>query len=290
MLSGSHSDISVTNFPLLSELRYWITERQAILNRRRAGEKKPWTKDPILQSYRFCNVRREDDTVTIWVRKNWREPYEGHENMAFAMLVARLVNWPATLSALGFPTTVDVNYMDVYFTQVMHRQFTMSDKVFSGAYIVSTNGVAMDKSEYLERYVLTPAFGPLRSMPRTSLEDAYEYLIRLNAVGSFIAGQVIADLKYTSVLRDARDWNYWCAKGPGSMRGLNRVAGHPLGMKWNNQQFVRKLSELRIQLDVEADIEGPLCLQDLQNCLCEFDKYMRTKNGEGRPRSTYPGL
>ena len=29
--------------------------------------------------------------------------------------------------------------------------------------------------------------------------------------------------------------------------------------------------------------------QDLQNCLCEFDKYERTRLGEGRPRSRYQG-
>ena len=30
--------------------------------------------------------------------------------------------------------------------------------------------------------------------------------------------------------------------------------------------------------------------QDLQNCLCEFDKYERVRLNEGRPRSNYPGL
>lgn len=29
--------------------------------------------------------------------------------------------------------------------------------------------------------------------------------------------------------------------------------------------------------------------QDLQNCLCEFDKYERVRMGQGRPRSRYPG-
>ena len=30
-------------------------------------------------------------------------------------------------------------------------------------------------------------------------------------------------------------------------------------------------------------------MQDLQNCLCEFDKYVRVYNGEGTPRSRYDG-
>ena len=32
-----------------------------------------------------------------------------------------------------------------------------------------------------------------------------------------------------------------------------------------------------------------LCAQDVQNCLCEFDKYERVRLGEGRPKSKYPG-
>jgi len=31
-------------------------------------------------------------------------------------------------------------------------------------------------------------------------------------------------------------------------------------------------------------------MQDLQNCLCEFDKYERVRLGEGRPRNGYRGL
>ena len=279
----------MTNFPLLPELAYWITERIGILERRQQGLPKPWTRDPILQSYRFCNVRREDDTVTQWIKNNWRDPYSGHENMPFAMLVARLVNWPATLAELGFPKNVDVNQLNIYFTQVMHRRFKMGEKVFSGAYIVSTNGVAMDKSEYLEQHVLAPAFGPLRSMPRTSLAAAYSYLTNLNAVGSFIAGQIIADLKHTTVLQHAPDWWDWCAKGPGSMRGLNRLSGWNLNMKWNNDQFIKVLREVRQQLGESFGWRLKICLQDLQNCLCEFDKYQRVKLGQGTPRSTYPG-
>jgi len=31
-------------------------------------------------------------------------------------------------------------------------------------------------------------------------------------------------------------------------------------------------------------------LSDIQHNLCELDKYLRTKNGEGTPRSRYPGI
>jgi hypothetical protein len=30
-----------------------------------------------------------------------------------------------------------------------------------------------------------------------------------------------------------------------------------------------------------------MCMQDWQNVMCEFDKYMRVKLGQGRPRAGY---
>jgi len=36
-----------------------------------------------------------------------------------------------------------------------------------------------------------------------------------------------------------------------------------------------------------ANYVGQLHMQDFQNCLCEFSKYMRVKNGEGHARNSY---
>src|SRR5262245_5824366 len=84
-------------------LLYWIQEREAIRLRREAGQPAPWTNDPILAAWRFCNVRRECDRVTIWIRDNWREPHNDDLDLWFAMAVARLVNWPDSLAAIGYP-------------------------------------------------------------------------------------------------------------------------------------------------------------------------------------------
>lgn len=57
---------------------HWIIEREKIRIKKETGEPFPWTEDPILKAYRFCNVRREDDTVTKWIAENIRKPYEKH--------------------------------------------------------------------------------------------------------------------------------------------------------------------------------------------------------------------
>ena len=82
---------------------HWIRERENARVNKTQGKPKPWTEDPIIQQYRFCNVEREKDTVSQWIHSNWCEPNVDHPNLVFAMVVARLFNWPPTLERLGFP-------------------------------------------------------------------------------------------------------------------------------------------------------------------------------------------
>ena len=81
-------------------LWYWMRERYAIWERRGRGQPKPWTSDPILQRFRFCNVFRELDTVTIWINENIRKPFADHEDLWFMLAIARTINLPATLKEL----------------------------------------------------------------------------------------------------------------------------------------------------------------------------------------------
>lgn len=276
-----------------ADLFAFIKERHSIYTKRQAGRKKPWTLDPILQRYRFCNVYRELDTVTQWIATNWRKPHQDDPQLWFAMVVARLLNWPPTLETLHYP----VPWQPARFMKLRVQQ-EMGIKVFSGAYIVSTNGHTMDKLQYLAQCVLLPLWKDRKAITaciqarNTTLETVHGVLTNYDGLGSFMAAQVIADLKYaTPSLMAARDWWTWAASGPGSRRGLNRVLGRAVDAPSTEANWLRNLRELHVLIDQhmhKAKMER-LHAQDLQNCLCEFDKYERTRLGEGRPRSTYPG-
>jgi hypothetical protein len=276
---------------------YWVKEREAIRIKKEAGAPKPWTDDPIFQTYKFCNVRREDDTVSKWVTENWIKPNDPHPNMWFAMIVARLFNWPPTLDLIGFPERPFPEVREFWRRCLKDKRDNFNAKVFTGAYLVSTNGVSMDKIDYILDRVLTPIWiggqspthfesawnhGPL------SLEDYWTHLRQFDGLGSFMAGQVIADLKFTSDLKDAPDWWTWAPLGPGSIRGLNRIHGRPLEKGLNQEKGLKEMLVLQELLIQELDWKLPV--HNVQNCCCEFDKMIRVKNGEGRPRSLYPGV
>lgn len=48
---------------------YWTfaSRRQQAFERRAAGEPAPWTDDPILRAYKFCNVFRAADRVSQYL-------------------------------------------------------------------------------------------------------------------------------------------------------------------------------------------------------------------------------
>ena len=271
-------------------LFYWIKERDQIRQKKEAGLPKPWSTDPIFQHYKFCNVRREDDRVTIWIKNHWRDPCRGHPNMWFAMVVARLFNWPDTLDLIGFPLGDYPGYKEIWRKWLKEKRDNFKAKIFTGAYLVSTNGVSMDKIDYILDRVLTPiwerGFAPSYG---DTLESYWNHLIQFDGLGSFMAGQVIADLKYIDpVLEKASDWWTWAPLGPGSKRGLNRYAGRDYRKPLKQSQGIGEL--IAIQSEIKKYLNMDLPVHDVQNCMCEFDKYLRLEKGEGTVRSGYQGV
>jgi len=270
------------NDEILETLQHWIEEREQIRKFKEAHHPKPWTDDVILQSYKFCNVHREDDYVTRWFALNWRGPkYWDEPNFRAAMMLGRTINWPNTLEKLGFPHTFEPEKL-IYKLDVLMES---GQKTWTGAYMITAGPTGVKKSDW----VIGNAASYFKQPPKidpTSIRKSWENIMAAQypCVGPFIAGQIIADLKQTPLLSNADDWWDWAAVGPGSMRGLNRIFGRPLSTAIPQPRAVTEMLQVR-----EAAVPIKLCLQDVQNCLCELDKYERVRLGQGKPRSGYNG-
>jgi hypothetical protein len=276
----------------LDQLIYWITEREKMRKAKEAGKPRPWTDDEILQNYRFCNVNREDDKVTKWIAKNWREPNAGHGDLWFTMAVARWINWPDTLEKIGFP----IPWKPKEVISTMEGIRNEGGKVWTGAYMIGTQGNKKDKILFVIENVLQPLWDrktQLRPARNTTLKDFADRLMAIKNQGSFMVGQIVADIKYDteSPLYAASDWHTFAVSGPGSRRGMNRLLNRQLTATWNEARWHHKLLELQgiVNEKITADGIEPLHAQDLQNCLCEYDKMLRVLYGEGKPRSKYNG-
>jgi hypothetical protein len=265
-----------------------MLEREHIREQKEKGKPPPWTDDWVLRTYRFCNVRREEDKVTKWLKKHWRDPYWDHLNLVPAMVLARMLNWPPTLEKIGFPEEWNVKRI----VKAIHSAGGPSDKVWGSAYVVTTCGKPMDKALYVVGTVCDAVVrGRVRPNSLDTLAGFWTRLRQVDGLGAgFIAAQVVADLKHTprNPLMLADDWWTWAAKGPGSQRGLNRYYGRPIKHTIPEDQFLPQLQSMADAVyPMVYDTVKDLCMQDWQNVMCEYDKYERAISEEGKPKRLY---
>jgi len=277
----------------VNTLFYWMTERHAIYLHKQAGQPKPWTQDPILQSYRFCNVFRELDTTTIWIKENIREGHPDNPYLWFAFCVARRINLPSTLSDIS-EYLLDWDTEAVF--DILERRKSSGLKNYSSAYMLTTGGRSVPKNEDLCYNILEPLWekrheitAKLESLQ--TLEQAHK-LFANGHVGysDFIAYEIVTDMRHTRQFTRASDIYTWANVGPGAMRGLNRIFKRPLQKKLKPLQSNRETQQLLQEAEFYLPDTFPkLEMRDIEHSLCEFDKYQRVKTQKGFLRQKYNG-
>lgn len=269
----------------------FIDERYLVWYRREVLQfDPPWTADPILQRYKFTNVRREDDTVTRWIRTYVRERYVNHPNLWFLLCIARYINWPDTLQELIDKKVWPVRSWDATsFAQLLEDRKQRGDKVFTGAYMTKAAPENDTKSRWAA-HVIDPLWQDrkdIKKYARSSIEDFVTRLSQYRDWGPFLCYQVAVDLSHTDWLRRAPDLNTYVTVGPGNKRGLNRIHDRPLQQSIPLKQAIREMVDLFIKQEQYLVMCPKLRLSDIQNCLCEFDKYERVRLKQGKPRGIY---
>ncbi len=279
----------------------------------------PLTDDPVLQQYRFCNVFRELDRVTQWIHRNIQVPFANHEHLWVMLAIARYINWPPTLQFLMNRGEVKCDFNAwPKGDELPHFQFTpegLGDaldfwsgtgaKVYTGAYMIRAESnpnaewYSWTKQQYIARIVIgrlwedRDVLSRALNVPGQTIQNVHGFLTAKRYIGwgPFMAYQVCVDLRHSRYLRDAPDINEWAALGPGSRRGLNRLAGRPVDFNLPQQRGLEEMRSIWEQQEAyRAPWVPPIELSDIQNSLCEVDKLLRARSGEGRPRAMYvPG-
>lgn len=289
---------------------YWINERHSIYIKRKERKPAPWTKDLILQTYKFTNPFRQLDRVTQeWVNrycallgsdievkdadsKSARKIPPTDGDILFHCVMFRLFNWPHTYDAL--------HYMGkwTYDRAIRTLEARKADghQIFTGAYIIPNMGLSDPKIDIIAGAVdlvheNRKEFAAYIRHER-SMEKTVEVLQLVPTIGPFIAYEIACDLRFTRVLSDATDVMCWANPGPGAMRGIHRLltgsakATKPRPDYNAHMRDLLSMADKHLSSAVKA-CEWPFEMREIEHSLCEFDKYMRVKNGEGRPRSRF---
>lgn len=289
---------TASNVCSMPALMYFIWEREVIRIVKERGGERPWTKDPVLERYKFTNIRRRDDRVTRWVLENIIWPNDFREDLWFILLITRLINWPPTLQYLideGVLFRAAADFNPEQFSAAIEAYKDKGNKVYSGAYMVyptkmDPGGV---KSLAIAKHIIAPTLERAARIEKmltrddgARIEPFVNELARSFGISTFMAGQVAADLTYSSYLGNAEDLYTYAPIGPGSSRGLNYLLNRAPSAGWTQQAFNQELMKIHDSVVWQLEI-GDLTLHDVQNCMCEFSKYCRTVLGEGKPKTTY---
>jgi hypothetical protein len=308
---------------------YWINERHSIWVLRNSGAPKPWTDDPILRDYKFTNAYRQLDRGTVWLRENFLEPHRiceccdgkgtyldapnnvldgspyqvpcgqchgaGAEIAALAFNICwyRMFNWWGTGAALGWRTAWDVEEV----CRILNERLARGEQVFTGAHIVYSPP-GRGKIEAIvdvcaDLYHVCYAGGALETLVNDGLatmEGVFNQLTEVHCVGGFMAYEMVCDMRFTKVLENAPDKMTWANTGPGALRGLKRLFGPSVTPKQSLELMRQLLADAPNRLsEVHAQSPWPFELREIEHSLCEFDKYVRTRSGEGQPRGKFNG-
>lgn len=268
---------------------YWqfASKRQFAFERRVAGENPPWTDDPILQEYKFCNVYRAADRVSQYMIQQicYQEESCTPADRLFQIVAFRafskIETWSAVREFLGhYPTLDDLS--DEGFTKALDYSRQRNGGLYTGAFILcATNAYGhslkhLNHVELFRHMFLQDALGE-RLPAATSLHEVYELLHSYPLMGDFMSYQTAIDLNYSNRINFSE--NEFTKAGPGALRGMTKVF-ESLGdytpteaIQWMVEHQDEEFE--RLGLPFNGLWGRPLHAIDCQGLFCETDKYCR---------------
>jgi hypothetical protein len=269
---------------------YWTfaSRRQAAFEARLAGRSRPWTDDPILQVYKFCNVFRASDRVSQYMIRDvayGTDPETDARDRVFQITAFRtfsnIATWESLIRELGGAPRLD-HLRSGAFETALDRTKALNGGLYTGAFILCANkAFGFDEKHRnhvaLFRHMFLEHACAERVLQAPSLRSVVELLQGFPLMGPFMAYQTAIDLNYSELLDF--DENDYTQAGPGALRGLKK-AFVDLGdmtpadaILWMTERQQDEF--LRLDLPFRGLFGRPLHGIDCQGLFCELDKYCR---------------
>lgn len=266
---------------------YFASERQQVFERRLADTDGPWTVDPILQTFKFCNVFRAADRVSQYMIREvcyHDEPCSASDRLfqivAFRTF-SKIDTWRSVRAILGhFPTIEDLT--GNAFVDALDQVKLDQGGLYTGAFILCANdayGQRVKHRNHVElfRQMFVASELGERLEAAKSLRHVYELLHEYPLMGDFMSYQTAIDLNYSQFLNFSED--DFTQAGPGALRGMKKVF-ESLGdytpsdaILWMVERQEREFS--RLGLPFNGLWGRRLHAIDCQGLFCETDKYCR---------------
>jgi hypothetical protein len=269
---------------------YWrfAAARQEIYEARLAGRPGPWTKDLVLQQYRFTNCYRAADRVSQYLigEVSYRGP-QSWRDVFFRTLLFKLFNrvstWELLRQHIGEPSWCA--YDRGAYERALEGARQQGRRLYTAAYVMPSPqlGAARKHSNHLllvEQMMSSKA--PERVSDAATMRQAFDVLRGYPGLGSFLAYQYLIDLNYGARL--SFDEMEFVVPGPGARDGIRKCFGPAAdGIEADIIRYMADTQEehfVRLGLRFRGLRGRRLQLVDCQNLFCEVDKYARVAHPE----------
>ncbi|MCK5644846.1 MAG: hypothetical protein KAJ19_28865 [Gammaproteobacteria bacterium] len=277
----------------LKKFYWWISERHRIYLNKEAGKEWPWTSDEIMQTYKFTNVFRELDAETIKFHERIDDLDLMPADKLYHMILFRAFNRAATYDMLTRGKRT--HYTPAKMKRILHRNADRGKKIFTGAYIITNAGRSESKIDLMCEAMGVHWRGRRKiheeMMADGTMQGCTKILRAYPMQGPFTAYEVICDMRHQKGMLDkAPDRRMWANLGPGARRGINRIVSSkkkPNVFHTTEEYIVFMREMLKTSPKHRGKHVPPLEMREIEHSLCEFDKWLRVHNNEGRPRSLY---
>lgn len=266
---------------------YFASERQRIFEKRLSGQAHPWTDDIILQEFKFCNVFRAADRVSLYMIRHVCyhsescTPADRLFQIIMFRLFSKIETWQDIHHFLGhYPLIRDL--MDDSLRKALEYANEKNVGLYTGAFILCATNAYGQSRKYLTHIELLRDMFVSHSLATslleaTSLQAIYELIHAYPLMGDFMSYQIAIDLNYSDLINF--DENEFVQAGPGAKRGIKK-AFESLG-DFTEAEIVLWMVErqryefTRLGLPFNGLFSRPLHAIDCQGLFCELDKYCR---------------
>lgn len=289
--------------------RYSIHLRKDVLK-----EAPPWTKDKVLKEFRFTNVRREHDRETKWLIEHVTDNHElCYEDKLLNCILFRLYNKHETAELISMPIAFFGQYKGKWDPEWYRSLFEAAIKedpkrvFFTAAFHTVGMKLTLQKvtgEEYAPMRILKFMAILVKDGFTSKLRECkdqkavFDAITSYDGIGGFLGYQVFVDMTYIKEFPFSE--NEFTVAGPGCVMGLNYLFEDRDGMTyeeclfWLRDNLDRLFKEVlkrnwdpkRLFWDLPEE-DQCFNVMSLENCFCELSKYIRAKDGTGRPRKKY---
>ena len=308
------------NNKMLNLFSHYILERYRVhVNKDVLKKDKPWTEDKILQQFKFTNVRREHDRETKWVIENIVENDDLiYEDKLLNIILFRLFNKHETLDLIGAPIAFIEEFhgdFDFESYRVIFEDYCDYDpkySFFTGAFFTTgmkqgiqsclpekEDNSCMRVMKFLGYLIEDNIIEKIIACDTQS--DVFDLLRNYGGIGDFLAYQIFVDFTYIPIFPFSE--NEFTVAGPGCRKGINELFVLKDGMNYEECIFYIRDNWHQLMEDVIKEnqffpekemvdceqYDRCMNVMSIENCFCEFSKYVRAYTGKRRPRKKYNG-